>query len=568
MTNWEHGGAAPAAPAPACGRLRAKEFRLTVSSATLPSPAIRPSGGFKKIRRALLSVTDKTGLVDFARQLAAHGVELVSTGGTARTLREHGLTALDISELTGFPEMLDGRVKTLHPKVHGGILHVRGNAEHVAAVEGHGIQPIDMVVVNLYAFEKTASRPGATFAEVIENIDIGGPSMVRSAAKNFEDVAIVTSAADYSALAEELAARDGALGRETRWRLAKAAFALTAAYDTGIANTLEALAGSDPESPLELPKSKEAPFPAALRVNDPLQMSLRYGENPHQRAALYSDQSGTGVAGAEQLQGKELSYNNLVDLDACWELVQEFAEPAVAIIKHTNPCGAAVGESIVEAYRKALAADPISAFGGVIGINREVDADAADEIAKLFVEAVAAPGYTAEARARFAAKKNLRLVTVKASQSARVIKQVSGGLLLQDADSARISAADLKTVTARRPGEAEIESLLFAWRVCKHVKSNAIVYARDGQTLGVGAGQMSRVDSAKFGAMKAVLPLAGCVAASDAFFPFPDGLEAVAAAGATAVIQPGGSVRDDEVIAAADKLGVAMVFTGIRHFRH
>ncbi len=534
-----------------------------------PHQAASQDPGLKKIGRALLSVTDKTGLVDFARALAASGVELVSTGGTARALREQGLAVLDISELTGFPEMLDGRVKTLHPKVHGGILHIRGNAEHRAAVQDHAIQPIDMVVVNLYAFEKTAAREGATFAEVIENIDIGGPSMVRSAAKNFEDVAIVTSPADYAALAEELEANLGALGRETRWRLAKAAFALTAAYDASIANTLEDMRVPQVrEANPGLPNALETPFPAALRLNYPLVASLRYGENPHQRAALYGDQSGTGVAGAKQLQGKELSYNNLVDLDACWELVREFDQTAVAIIKHTNPCGAAVGESVVEAYQKALAADPVSAFGGVIGVNREVDAEAAEEIAKLFVEAVAAPGYSPEALARFAAKKNLRLIAVAPGKSARVVKQVSGGLLLQDADSARIAAADLKIVTARQPTEAEIASLLFAWRVCKHVKSNAIVYARDGQTLGVGAGQMSRVDSAKFGAMKAVVPLAGCVAASDAFFPFADGLESVAAAGATAVIQPGGSVRDPEVIAAADRLGVAMVFTGIRHFRH
>ena len=513
-------------------------------------------------------MTDKSGLVGFARQLATHGVELVSTGGTARALREAGLVVLDISELTGFPEMLDGRVKTLHPKVHGGILHIRENAEHRAAVESHGIQPIDIVVVNLYAFEKTASRTGTTFAEVIENIDIGGPSMVRSAAKNFDDVAVVTSPNDYAALAEELNTNSGSLTRETRWRLAKSAFALTAAYDTAIANTLEQLAGSDAHAPLKFYETADAPFPPTLRLAYPLAMPLRYGENPHQRAALYNDQSGAGVAGAQQIQGKELSYNNLVDLDACWELVQEFDQTAVAIIKHTNPCGTAIGKSVVDAYRLALAADPISAFGGVIGINREVDAEAAEEIAKLFVEAVAAPSYTPEALARFASKKNLRLIAVNPGKTARVIKQVSGGLLLQDADSARVSANDLKVVTTRKPTEAEIESLIFAWRVCKHVKSNAIVYARDGQTLGVGAGQMSRVDSAKFGAMKAVLPLTNCVAASDAFFPFADGLEAVAAAGATAVIQPGGSVRDEEVIAAADKLGVAIVFTGIRHFRH
>jgi phosphoribosylaminoimidazolecarboxamide formyltransferase/IMP cyclohydrolase len=524
----------------------------------------------KRIRRALLSVTDKSGLVEFAQALAGFGVELVSTGGTARALREAGLAVKDISELTGSPEMLDGRVKTLHPKVHGGLLYIRGNKEHEAAVAQHGIEPIDMVVVNLYAFEKTAAQPGVAFSHLIENIDIGGPSMVRSAAKNFEDVAIVTSVSDYPALIEELKSTGGSLSRATRWRLARRAFALTAAYDTAIANTLDRIAEA-PE-----PTAPAAPvigsLPTTLRINLPLAQSLRYGENPHQRAALYADGTGQGIAGVTQLQGKELSFNNLVDLDACWELAQEFDEPAVIIVKHTNPCGAATGSTILEAYLKALACDPASAFGGVIGINRSVDGDAAAEIAKLFVEAIAAPSFTAEARERFAAKKNLRLVEVRPAPPRPVIKHVSGGLLLQDADTGRINAAaldpGLKIVTWRPPTAEELRSLLFAWRVCKHVKSNAIVYARDGQTLGVGAGQMSRVDAARFGAMKAVLPLKGCVAASDAFFPFPDGLEAVAQAGATAVIQPGGSVRDEEVIAAADRLGIAMVFTGMRHFRH
>ena len=526
-------------------------------------------GGYKQVRRALLSVTDKTGLVPFAKQLAGHGVELVSTGGTARALREAGLTVLDISDLTGFPEMLDGRVKTLHPKVHGGILHIRDKAEHRTAVEEHGIQPIDMVVVNLYAFEKTAAKPGAAFAEVIENIDIGGPSMVRSAAKNFEDVAIVTAVGDYAFLGEELAANKGSLSRETRWRLAQKAFATTAAYDTAISNTLERIASPEPaEEPVQFVNPAQAALPTTLRIAYPMAMPLRYGENPHQRAALYADGTGTGIAGATQLQGKELSFNNLVDLDACWELVREFDEPGVTIIKHTNPCGAATGGTILEAYQKALAADPISAFGGVIGINREVDGAAAEEIAKLFVEAIAAPGFTEEAKARFAAKKNLRLVEVRSAQAAQVIKQVSGGLLLQDADRGRVSAADLKVVTERKPTDAELAALLFAWRVCKHVKSNAIVYARNGQLLSAGMGQTSRVDAAKFGAAKAVLPLDGCVAASDAFFPFPDGLEVVASAGATAVIQPGGSVKDSDVIAAADRLGIAMVTTGIRHFKH
>ncbi|HVJ08043.1 MAG TPA: bifunctional phosphoribosylaminoimidazolecarboxamide formyltransferase/IMP cyclohydrolase [Acidisarcina sp.] len=525
--------------------------------------------GIKHVKRALLSVTDKTGLVEFARQLASHGVDLVSTGGTARALREAGLQVKDISELTGFPEMLDGRVKTLHPRVHGGILYIRGKAEHEAAVAEHGILPIDMVVVNLYAFEKTASRPGAAFEDVIENIDIGGPSMVRSAAKNFEDVAIVTSVGDYAALGEELQANSGGLSRETRWRLAKQAFAVTAAYDTAIANTLERVEA--PESghkPVQFYALDRAPFPEALRIAYPLAMHLRYGENPHQRAALYSDGSTTGIAGATQHHGKELSYNNLVDLDACWEMVQEFDEPAVVIVKHTNPCGAATADSLAEAYRKALATDPVSAFGGVIGVNRALDLDAAEEMAKLFVEAIVAPSFTPEALARLQVKKNVRLIEIRPAEASRVIKQVSGGLLLQDADRARTTPDELKVVTARTPSKEELQALLFAWRICKHVKSNAIVYARDGQTLGVGAGQMSRVDAAKFGAMKAVLPLKNCVAASDAFFPFADGLEAVAEAGATAVIQPGGSVRDNEVIAAANRLGVAMVFTGIRHFKH
>jgi phosphoribosylaminoimidazolecarboxamide formyltransferase / IMP cyclohydrolase len=520
----------------------------------------------KRIRRALLSVTDKTGLVEFARTLAGFGVELVSTGGTARTLREAGLACKDISELTGFPEMLDGRVKTLHPRVHGGLLYIRGNKEHEAAVAAHGIEPIDMVVVNLYAFEKSAAHAGTPFGHLIENIDIGGPSMVRSAAKNFEDVAIVTRVSDYAALAEELKANGGALSRETRWRLARQAFATTAAYDSAIANTLDRIADAPLPDVGALPDT--ADLPKTLRINLPLAQGLRYGENPHQRAALYADGSGLGIAGATQLQGKELSFNNLVDLDACWELAQEFEEPAVIIVKHTNPCGAATAVTILEAYQKALASDRVSAFGGVVGINREVDGEAAAEIAKLFVEAIAAPGFTAEARERFAGKRNLRLVEVRSAAVRPVVKHVSGGLLLQDADTGRVTEGELKVVTWRPPTVEELRSLLFAWRVAKHVKSNAIVYARDGQTVGVGAGQMSRVDAARFGAMKAVLPLAGSVAASDAFFPFPDGLEAVAAAGATAVIQPGGSMRDEEVIAAADKLGLAMVFTGIRHFRH
>jgi phosphoribosylaminoimidazolecarboxamide formyltransferase/IMP cyclohydrolase len=531
------------------------------------SASLTTETDLRRIRRALLSVTDKTGLVDFARVLASFDVDLVSTGGTARALREAGLAVRDISELTGFPEMLDGRVKTLHPKVHGGILHIRDNAEHMAAVAEHQIEPIDMVVVNLYAFEKTANRAGVAFAEVIENIDIGGPSMVRSAAKNFADVAIVTSVADYARLSDEMIANSGSLTHATRWRLAKTAFAVTAAYDAGIATALESI-----ETPSGNAIFSREQLPATIRVSDLLLKSLRYGENPHQKAALYTDGSEKGVANARQLQGKELSYNNIVDLDACWDLVSDFDEPAVVIIKHTNPCGASTGSTVVGAYRRALEADPVSAFGGVIGINREVDAAAAEEIAKLFVEAIVAPSFTDGALERFGAKKNLRLLEISPADIPRILKQVSGGLLVQDSDRLRISERELQMVSRRTPTAEELHALLFAWRVCKHVKSNAIVYARFsggyGQTVGIGAGQMSRVDAARFGAMKAVLPLKGTVAASDAFFPFADGLEVVAHAGATAVIQPGGSVRDAEVIEAADRLGVAMAFTGVRHFRH
>ena len=518
---------------------------------------------YKQVKRALLSVTDKTGLVDFAHQLAGMNVELVSTGGTARTLRDAGLAVRDVADLTGFPEMLDGRVKTLHPMVHGGILHRRGSDEHRAAIAAQGIQAIDMVVVNLYAFEETARKPGVAFGELVENIDIGGPSMLRSAAKNFEDVAVVTAVADYPGLAAEMLANQGGLSFETRWRLARQAFSLTASYDCAIASTFNRIAAErQPESPAD------APFPQTLLLAYGKSADLRYGENPHQGAALYADGSGAGVAGAQQLQGKELSYNNLVDLDAAWQLVQEFTQPAVAIIKHSNPSGAAIAASPVGAYQKALASDPVSAFGSVIGVNREVDETLAEEVAKLFVEAIAAPAFTVAALAKLSTKKNLRLLEVKSGAPGRVMKQISGGVLLQDADVEDVSAIQLNVVTARPPTAAETQELLFAWRVAKHVKSNAIVYTRDGQTVGVGAGQTSRVDAAKFGAMKALLPLANCVVASDAFFPFPDGLEAVVAAGATAIIQPGGSVRDQEVIAAADKLGVAMVFTGTRHFRH
>jgi phosphoribosylaminoimidazolecarboxamide formyltransferase / IMP cyclohydrolase len=518
----------------------------------------------RTIHRAILSVTDKTGLVDFARKLSVLGIELISTGGTAKLLRDSGIPAKDISELTGFPEMLDGRVKTLHPKVHGGILHRRDDPKHVAAIGEHGIAPIDMVVVNLYAFEKTAAKPDIKFEELIENIDIGGPSMIRSAAKNFHDVAVVTSPADYKAIAEELQRENAFLSLATKWHLAQKAFALTAAYDSTIASTLEHI------SPESLDQVTQDIFPPTLRLSLQKVLDLRYGENPHQKAAMYSDGSGTGVANALQLQGKELSYNNIVDLQAAWDLAQDFKDsaPFCAIIKHTNPCGAATGKTIAEAYQRALECDPVSAFGGVIGVNRTIDIAAAEEMHKLFLEVIAAPAFDEAAKAKFGSKKNLRLVEVTPANQKWVLKNVSGGMLVQDTDIRSLTDPDLKVVTKRAPTAEETRALLFAWKICKHVKSNAIVYARDGQTVGVGAGQMSRVDAAKFGAMKAQLPLKGTVAASDAFFPFPDGVEEIAKAGATAIIQPGGSQRDPEVIDAADRLGLAMLFTGIRHFRH
>jgi len=516
-----------------------------------------------KVQRAILSVTDKTGLVDFARKLSALGIELISTGGTAKLLRDSNVPVKDISEFTGFPEMLDGRVKTLHPKVHGGILHRREDPKHVAAVAEHGIAPIDMVVVNLYPFEKTAAKPGVAFEELIENIDIGGPSMIRSAAKNFHDVAIVTSPADYNSVAEELSRSGGGLSVETKWRLAQKAFATTAAYDSAIVSTLERISADTFKV-----QSENGAFPSTLRFTFQKTLDLRYGENPHQKAAMYSDGSDVGVANARQLQGKELSYNNIVDLQAAWDLAQEFEEPIVAIIKHTNPCGTATGKTLAEAYKRALECDPVSAFGGVIGVNRPIDAEAAEEMHKLFLEVIAAPAFDEAAKTKFASKNNLRLVQVTPAGQKWVLKNISGGMLVQDADVRPLQGTDLKVVTKRAPTHEETRALLFAWKVCKHVKSNAIVYARDGQTVGVGAGQMSRVDSAKIGAMKAQLPLQGTVAASDAFFPFPDGVEEIAKAGATAIIQPGGSQRDPEVIAAADRLGLAMLFTGVRHFRH
>ena len=514
-----------------------------------------------KIERALLSVTDKTGLLPFAQRLHAMGVELISTGGTAKLLRDNQVPVREVADVTGFPEMLDGRVKTIHPRIAGGILAIRDNPEHMRALAEHNIPAIQMVVVNLYQFSKFANKPGVTREELIENIDIGGPTMIRAAAKNFQDVAILVSPRQYETVLAELGQNGGTLGAATHWHLAQQAFLHTAAYDQAVSTRL-----------LEVDEAGKTmaagELPAALQISAPRAAVLRYGENPHQQAALYKT-GDSGVAGAQQLHGKELSYNNLVDLDAAWLLVQEFAGPAAVIIKHTNPCGCAEQATLATAYRKALEADPVSAFGGVLAFNRELDKETAAEVAKLFVEAIAAPGFADDALAILTAKKNLRLVKVAPlAQPELVIRSITGGLLAQTADADTLIESQLQVKTSRRPTSEEMRALLFAWKVCKHVKSNAIVYANAGQSVSVGAGQMSRVDSAKFGAMKAVLPLKGTVVASDAYFPFPDGLEEAAKHGITAAIQPGGSVKDEEVIAAANRLNLAMVFTGVRHFRH
>ena len=514
-----------------------------------------------RIERALLSVTDKTGIVALARQLHAMGVELVSTGGTAKLLTSNHIPVREVADITGFPEMLDGRVKTIHPRIAGGILAVRANLEHMAALQKYDIPAFQMVVVNLYDFAKHAAKEGVTRDELIENIDIGGPTMIRAAAKNFQDVAVIVSPAQYDAVVAELEANAVCLTYATHWHLAQEAFAHTAAYDAAVAARLERVDAEGNTLPDE-------PLPAAVHVHVSRTTALRYGENPHQHAALYSFGHG-GVADGKQLHGKELSYNNLVDLDAAWQLILEFSRPAAAIIKHTNPCGCAEQDKLADAYRQAFEADPVSAFGSVIAFNREVDKETAQEVSQLFVEAIAAPSFSEEALAILIAKKNLRLVEIApVAKQGLVIKSITGGLLAQTADNLLLDESALKVVTKRPPTDEERCALRFGWKVAKHVKSNAIVYARAGQMLSVGAGQMSRVDSVKVGAMKAILPLAGAVVASDAFFPFPDGIEEAVSHGITAVIQPGGSVRDPEVIAAADRLHLAMIFTGIRHFRH
>lgn len=516
-----------------------------------------------KIQRALISVTDKTGILAFAQELSRLGIEIVSTGGTAKALREGQVPIKDISEVTGFPEMLDGRLKTIHPRIAGGILAIRSNAEHMQALAEHSIAPVDMVVVNLYAFDKVAAKPGVQVPELIENIDIGGPTMIRAAAKNYQDVAVVVSPEDYNSILEQLRAGGGELTVATHWQLAVKAFTLTAQYDSAISARLSGIALNG-----SVFEDRKTAIPDVLRIHAPRALDLRYGENPHQAAALYA-RSKTGIAGASQLQGKELSYNNLVDLDAAWQLVCEFERPASAIIKHTNPCGCAEQDTLVESYRKAFEADPVSAFGGVLAFSRPLDDETAREISKTFIEAIAAPDYTPEALAVLVSKKNLRLLKVSGpANDPLVVKSISGGYLAQTADVHRLNRASCQVKTKRSPSEEEWQALEFGWKVVKHVKSNAVVYARAGQSISAGAGQMSRVDAVKAGAMKAHLPLKGTVLASDAFFPFPDGIEESAKHGISAVIQPGGSVKDQESIDACDRLGLAMVFTGVRHFRH
>ncbi|MES2913679.1 MAG: bifunctional phosphoribosylaminoimidazolecarboxamide formyltransferase/IMP cyclohydrolase [Pseudomonadota bacterium] len=522
------------------------------------------------IGRALISVSDKTGLLDLARALASFGVELISTGGTSGMLRAAGLSVRDVADVTGFPEMMDGRVKTLHPNVHGGLLALRDDDEHLVAMAAHGIEPIDLLVVNLYPFEEAVAR-GADHATCIENIDIGGPAMIRAAAKNHRFVTVVTDPRDYDVLLTQLKANDGATTMAFRQKLALTAYSRTAAYDTAVSTWLA--------DEIKEPNPRYRSF--AGRLAQP----LRYGENPHQAAAFYTDGSRRpGVATARQWQGKELSYNNINDTDAAFELVAEFAggAPACAIIKHANPCGVATAGSLVEAYIRAYQCDQTSAFGGIVALNQVLDGATAEEIVKIFTEVVIAPDATDEAKAVFAGKKNLRLLTTGALPDPKAgglaFKQVAGGFLVQDRDAGHVSASDLKVVTKRAPSDAEMRDLMFAWTVAKHVKSNAIIYVKDGATVGLGAGQMSRVDSTRIAARKAQdmaealglggPPTRGSVVASDAFFPFADGLIAAAEAGATAIIQPGGSMRDDEVIAAADDRGLAMVFTGQRHFRH
>ena len=554
--------------------------------------------GLVKIRRALISVSDKTGIVDFARELKRLDVEIISTGGTAKALRNAGIEVQDVSDVTGFPEMMDGRVKTLHPKIHGGLLGIRDNALHQAAMREHGIEPIDMVVINLYPFEQTITREGVTLAEAIEQIDIGGPAMIRSAAKNSQDVTVVVSSKHYEQVISEMKGNSGSLSVITRRLLALEAFKQTALYDMLVSAYLEKQtrqhSASKPNNPgtggigvgigsrssfVPLGASSDEDFsierfhgslPSQAQWTISKITNLRYGENPHQIAALYRGATQSGIANAELLSGKEMSFNNYVDADAAWQLVCDFDELACAIIKHTNPSGVALGQSNEEAYRRALACDPVSAFGGIVAFNRKVDEPAARAVTEIFTEVIIAPDYEPAALEILKAKKNLRVLRTSMLERIEGLeyKQISGGMLVQTRDTHQLKREDLKVVTKRAPSDIEIEDFLFAWTVCKHTKSNAIVYAREKQTVGVGAGQMSRVDSVKIGAMRAQLPLKDSVLASDAFFPFRDGIDEAAKYGITAVTQPGGSVRDKEVIAAANEHGLAMVFTGVRHFKH
>jgi len=544
--------------------------------------------GLRKIRRALVSVSDKTGIVEFARELRRFDVELISTGGTAKALRDAGIEVRDISDVTGFPEMMDGRVKTLHPRIHGGLLALRDNAEHVQAMNNHGIEPIDMVIVNLYPFEETIAREGVTLEQAVEQIDIGGPAMIRSAAKNWRDVTVIVEHGDYMEIIEEMQQNEGALSLATRARLAQQAFQRTASYDAAISAHLTSKLAVENRRAEGVGSSfivkdflKTDTSIDAAAINDSSlfslgdfslrkKISLRYGENPHQVAALYDTAEEGGVANAEILSGKEMSFNNYVDADAAWQLVCDFDETACAIIKHMNPAGVGMGATAEEAYRRALATDTISAFGGVVAFNRKVDEAAARALMEIFTEVVIAPDYDEAALEALRAKKNLRVLRVGVPQHVEGLeyKTITGGMLVQTRDTHRLTRDDLKIVTRRAPTDEEVRALLFAWTVCKHTKSNAIVYAREGQVVGVGAGQMSRVDSVKIGATRAQLPLEGSVLASDAFFPFRDGVDEATRHGITAIIQPGGSVRDQEVIDAANEHNLAMVFTSVRHFKH
>jgi phosphoribosylaminoimidazolecarboxamide formyltransferase / IMP cyclohydrolase len=556
---------------------------------------------FRKIKRALISLSDKTRAVEFATFLVSNNVEIISTGGTARTLRDSGVPVKEVSEITGFPEMMDGRVKTLHPKIHGAFLALRDNAEHVASMSEHGIEPIDMVVINLYPFEETVAKDDVSLDEAVENIDIGGPAMIRSASKNWRDVAVVTDPQLYDGIVEEMSENDGALSLQTRQRLATLAYTRTASYDLAISSYLarrlsdEDLEALEPLNPLKDlvfiesedlsdPDGAETELANLISIDLAKVADLRYGENPHQKAALYTTGEHGGIANAEQLHGKEMSFNNYVDAEAAWNLVQDLDELAVAIIKHTNPSGVGVGSTNEEAYRRALSTDPVSAFGGIVAFNRTVDATVAASVTEVFTEVVIAPDFELEALEIFRTKKNLRVLKSSSPNEGRVdaasadgmvlspeYKQISGGFLVQDKDLYKITKDDLKIVSKKAPSTDQLKALLFAWKVCKHVKSNAIVLANENQTIGVGSGQMNRVDSIRIAAIRAErfsLPIKGSVLASDAFFPFRDNVDEAAKMGVVAIIQPGGSIKDDESIAAADEHGIAMVFTGFRHFKH